>query len=278
MLQYNFKIDETLKLELEKALLESNSSNKSDFLANMLTAYQVQRVSNTQTDLDLSKYDSVNQEAKESIGNAFKHILTLLDSNSSTVKQEKIAVDDAYKSLEAKELAYQSELEQLQADSTAQLDTLKRDAEERITNGENQAKELATMNQGLQGTITELNQKLEITSQIATQVKFITEENQELRTTAKLYEDNSKRKELEASTEIKELQESNFKQDFALTQHQKDYHTLEERLAETQRNFEIASKSQKEEIKELNQVISVSQANLNQALGKLEILSPQKPI
>lgn len=274
MLQYNFKIDESLKLELEKALLESNSSSKSDFLANMLTAYQVQRVSSTQTNLDLSKYDSVNQEAKESIGNAFKHILTLLDANSSTVKQEKIQVDEAYKALEAKELAYQRELEQLQADSTAQLDTLKRDAEESITNTKNEAKELATKNQELQGKITELNQKLEITSQIATQVKFITEENQELRTTAKLYEDNSKRQELEASSEIRILKESNFKQDFALTQYQKDYHTLEERLAETQRSFEIASKSKKEEIKELNQVILVSQANLNQALGKLEILSP----
>jgi hypothetical protein len=185
VLQYNFKIDETLKLELEKALSESNSSSKSDFLANMLTAYQSQKVANTPTELDLSKYESVNQQAKDSIGNAFKHILTLLDANSSTVKQEKITVHDEYKALEAKETVYKTELEKLKANTTAELNAMKLDAEERINKAENEAKELEIKNQELEVSNTQLEEKLKATSQIAQQVEFITKENQKLRESSK---------------------------------------------------------------------------------------------
>jgi len=222
VLQYNFKIDANLKSELEKTLLESHSSNKSEFLGNMLKAYQAQKASSTQTELDLSKYESVSEEAKNAIGKSFKHILTLLDANSSTVKQEQIKIHEAYKSIK-----------EVQENSTAEINAIKLDAEERISKAENKAEELAIR-----------NKDLEAISKIATQVEFIVKENEALRAKAKLHEE-----------EIKILNENNFKQKFSLTQKEKE------------------SKTQNKVIQELNQEISISQANLNQALGKLEILN-----
>jgi len=260
VLQYNFKIDESLKSELEKTLLESHSSNKSEFLGNMLRAYQAQEASNTQTELDLSKYESVNEEAKNAIGKSFKHILTLLDANCSTTKQEKIAVDDAHKALEAKEATYQRQLEELQTNSSTELNAVKLETEKHISQAENKAKELATKNQELEASNTELKEKFKSTSQIATQVQFITEENQKLR-------ESSEKQALEAINAIKNLEKINYEQDFAIKHQEKAYKALENQLAKVQKSEEL----QKEEI-------SATKEKLNQAIGKLEILEIKKPL
>jgi chromosome segregation ATPase len=270
--QYNFKIEETFKDRLDTALIKSGASNKSEFLAVMLTAYETNKTSHPTIDLDISKYEHINTQAKDSIADAFKHILSLLDANYSTTKHEKIQVYNANKALEAKELDYQSQFKQLEKDSIIELNTTRLEANERITNAENQvnqaknqAKELETKNEELHGKLKELYKKLETTGQIATQVQAITDENKELRSRTRQAELNIKRQELENTKELKTLRESNFKQEMEIRQQKKEYTTL-------QKDTRLNTKTQEEKLEKLNKDITESQANLNKALGKLEIL------
>jgi len=283
--QYNFKIEESLKEAVEQALTNSEASNKSDFLAQMLSAYTAHQASNTPTGIDLSKYENVNQHAKDAVTNAFKHVLTLLDANFSTTTNEVIQFNEAQKALEAKELTYQNELEALQVNTTAELNTMNLDTKERIIKAENQTKELETKNQELEVSNTELQEKLKAINQLATQVQFITEENQRLRKSAKVLEDFTKNQKIEAEKSIKifEKQLSNAKeislnQEFELKTKVKEYQLLEKQLIEEKENNKLNVITQKEEFKLLNQKVSLSEAKLNQAIGKLELLDTQKPI
>ena len=276
--QYNFKIDESLKEAVEQALNQSDVSNKSDFLAQMLSAYTAHNASNTPSDIDFTKYENVNQQTKDSVTNAFKHILTTLDANFSTTTHEVLRLDTAQKALETKELAYQSELEKLTADTIAQVNATKIEADKKVNEMKTLLDAVSKENLELQTINTRTKEQLHATSQLATQVQFIAEENKELRESAKTLKESAKNQEHQAVTTIKGLEENSFKQDFALKHQEKEYQSLQNRLDEAQKDADIAINAHKDEIIALNRLISSSQAELNQAIGRLEILNAKNAI
>lgn len=125
MAQVNFNIPDELKEAYDKALNDSGAENKPEFFEQMLKAFTVHQASNVDTDIDLSKYESVDTQAKESISNAFKHILTLLDGNVSTTKANAIYIDTEKKALVEKEEAFKAQLEKLTTDTNAEILTIK---------------------------------------------------------------------------------------------------------------------------------------------------------
>ena len=86
--QYNFKIEEDLKAELEATQQQSEINNKEEFLTALLNSYKSYQASQIDTDIDLSKYETVSKQTKTVIHEAFKHILSTIESNNTNTKQQ----------------------------------------------------------------------------------------------------------------------------------------------------------------------------------------------
>ena len=113
--QYNFKIEEELKEQVEEALRGSGAENKSAFLGELLSNYNTNKTNNADIEIDLSKYDNLTKQNKEAVSNAFKHILGTLDNNLSSTKQNAIYIEEEKKALVEKEEGFNIELLKVKA-------------------------------------------------------------------------------------------------------------------------------------------------------------------
>jgi len=283
MVQYNFKIDEELKAKLEKALRESNADNKSDFLEQLVSAYTIHQSSAVNADIDLSKYENVNTQTKEAMNNAFKHILTTLDSNFSTTKQEAIYLDAERKELAEKAESHAIEILKLKSDTSAEIEAIKAKANELATFAKENEEKLISELKVLETTNKELEEKYLTTSKVADQVQVVIIENKELRESMRTGEAISKAKEAElleqlknTTSELTSAKETTFKSEIESKNKDTQIKALKAELAQlTKTNKENTSTLKAEykaELTALNDALVVTRSDLNRSIGKLEIL------
>ncbi|MDQ7083508.1 MAG: hypothetical protein Q9M36_00590 [Sulfurovum sp.] len=117
MAQINFTVSDELKAEMDKAQVMSGADNKPQFLEQMVQALTLAQANAIDTDIDLSKYEAVNNSTKTALHEAFKHILTTIDANFSATKQDAVYVTLEKKALIAKEKAFDVQLAKVTADA-----------------------------------------------------------------------------------------------------------------------------------------------------------------
>lgn len=279
MVQYNFKIEDELKAGLEKALEESSAENKSDFLEQMLSAYIVHKSSAVNTDIDLSRYENVNSQTKEAMNNAFKHILATLDSNFSNTKQEAIYLDAERKALAEKEEVYKNEILKFKADTSTELEAVKAEASTLVANAKDKAEYLYSELEAIKESKEELEKEFRNVSAVADQVKFITDENKELREINRTDDTQAKNREAELLKQIKEIakeltsiKEASFRETVESESKDNEIHSLKDQLAQLAKISEEDIASFKAETKTLNKELIQVRGDLNKSIGKLEIL------
>ena len=119
--QYNFKIEEDLKAELEATQQQSEINNKEEFLTELLNGYKYYQASQIDTDIDLSKYETVSKQTKTVINEAFKHILATIESNNTNTKQQALTLEKESLSLADERKSFKEQLEQQQAEHNQKL-------------------------------------------------------------------------------------------------------------------------------------------------------------
>ena len=174
--QYNFKIEETLKEEIEKKLMQSGAENKAEFLQEVISSYIP-----TKSNIDMSKFDNVNKDSKEAIHKAFKHIIGLLDTNISYTKQEAIYIEIDKEKLTEEREAFVSNIEKINAEHKTELEKIQSENKEvlAITIGEKE--ELALQVKNFKKDSLKINTELNNAQKIAEQVNTVIEENKGLR-------------------------------------------------------------------------------------------------
>ncbi len=287
MVQYNFKIEEELKAKLEKALDESRADNKSDFLEQMVSAYIVHQSSELNADIDLSKYENVNAQTKEAMNNAFRHILTTLDGNFSNTKQEAIYLDAERKALVEKEEVYKNEILKLKADTSTELEAVRAEASTLVANAKEKAEYLSSELETAKASKEEIEKEFANVSKVADQVRFITNENKELREINRTSETQAKTKEAELLEQIKEItdeltstKEASFREEIESKNKDKEIQALKDQLAQVTKSSDKNIASLKAEYKAdaeaLNKELIEVRSELNKSIGKLEILQAKK--
>ena len=99
--QYNFKIEDSLKNELEN-LHNETGLGKEDFLKKMLNSYKNETLTKINTEIDLSKYDNIDTSTKLAINDTFKHLLAIIEANTTNCKLNASHVELEKKSLDEK--------------------------------------------------------------------------------------------------------------------------------------------------------------------------------
>lgn len=287
MVQYNFKIEEDLKTKLEKALEESGAASKSDFLEKMVAAYISHQASEINTNIDLSKYENVNKQTKEVMNNAFRHILTTLDANFSNTKQEAIYLDQERKALAEKEEVYKNEILELNASTSTKMEEVRKEADTLVSNAKEKAEYLSSELETLKVSKEEIEKEFANVSKVADQVKFITDENKELREINRTGDIESKKREVELTDQIKEvaakltsIKETLFKEEIESKNKDKEIQALKDQLVQViksdDKNISSLKAEHKELVEKLDKELIESRSELNRLIGKLEILQNTK--
>ncbi len=290
MAQVNFNIPEDLKEAYDKALLESGADNKPAFFEQMLKAFTTHQASSIDTDIDLSKYESVNAQTKEAMSNAFKHIFSLLDGNLSTAKADAIYIDTEKKALTEKEEAFKAQLEKLTADTNAEILTIKAECKGTIDEANSQAELWRKKSMEFESKNIELIKEFDNISKVADQVEFISNENKELREenrvsdaehTAIVDDLNTINKVLikEQNDKISMLDEELVKAKQSLfvatveaESKNKELYAFEERVNAEEKVIASERKELNKKLLDLTGELTDIKGDFNKALGKLEIL------
>lgn len=283
MVQYNFKIEDQLKARLEKALEESGAENKSDFLEQMVSAYIVHQSNTVNANIDLSKYENVNEQTKEVMNNAFRHILTTLDGNFSNTKQEAIYLDVERKALTEKEEVYKNKIFKLKADTNTEIEAVKTEASKLFSDAKETAEHLSSKLQTLKASKEALEKEFANVSKVADQVQFITNENKELREVNRTGEALAKNKETELLNQIKSItgeltsaKEVSLKEEIESKNKDKEIKALKDQLAQmiktSDKSISLLKAEHKAETEILNKELLDTRSELNKSIGKLEIL------
>jgi len=290
MAQVNFNIPDELKEAYDKALSESSADNKPEFFEQMLKAFTAHQASNVDTDIDLSKYESVNVQTKEAMSNAFKHIFTLLDGNLSTAKADAIYVDAEKKALSEKEEAFKDQLEKLTADTNKELLALKAEHKEMMDGANSHIELLRKQTEDLETKNTELIKEFDNISKVADQVEFISNENKDLRekldtdaaahknivddfvTEKKVLVDDLNSKISKLDEELIESKQSLFVATVEAESKNKELYAFEERVNADEKVIVSERKELNKKLSELTSELVEVKGEYNKALGKLEIL------
>ncbi len=287
MAQVNFTISDELKAMLDGALEQSGADSKPEFLEQMINAFNVYKANSVDIDIDLSKYDSVNSSTKEALSDAFKHILTTLDANFSTAKQEAVYISTEKKALEEKEEAYKVELLKVSSDANSQIEAIEIERREFTEKAREEVELLEATKSILVAKNTELEKEFTNVSKIADQVEYITNENKELRDNLHEVEADSKKSEegllLQVKTltgELVEVKQSLFKTGIESENKDKEITTLTGQLsAEREAKINETNSMKKEfeyKLSAIGKELSQVEGKYNQAVGKLEILETVK--
>ena len=290
MAQVNFNIPDELKEAYDKALSESSADNKPEFFEQMLKAFTTHQASSVDTDIDLSKYESVNTQTKEAMSNAFKHIFTLLDGNLSTAKAEAIYIDTEKKALVEKEEAFTAQLEKLTADTNAEILTIKAECKGTIEEANSQAELWRKKSIEFESKNIELIKEFDNISKVADQVEFISNENKELReeirgsdtehtaivddlkTKNKVLLQEQKDKIGKLDEELIEAKQSLFVATVEAESKNKELYAFEERVNAEEKVIVSERKELNKKLLDLTGELTDVRGDFNKALGKLEIL------
>jgi len=199
--QYNFKINTQFKEQLDEALATSNAQNKTEFLSQMLQAYQIQS-SNIQTDIDFSSLDSLDTHTKEAVSKAFQFIIKTIEQNTSQVKQEHIQLDIQKKELEEKANIQVAEIEKMKLDYLENKNTIQKTHEEAIKKLNEKVTELNEIIININLEKVSLKNELKNTSKIASQVESVINESKIIRVENKGLKDDLKLLQTEMKEEL----------------------------------------------------------------------------
>ena len=268
MAQINFTVSDELKAEMDKAQANSRAENKPQFLEEMVQALTLHQANAIDTDIDLSKYEAVNNSTKTALNEAFKHILTTIDANFSATKQDAVYVTLEKKALIAKEKAFDAQLLKVTADAKSMVETVRAESREAVSKAQSDAVLVNEAKAKLDTKLFELTKELDTMSQVANQVEFISTENKELRASMSAIADTHKAeiqslsdKLTSVASELTLATQSLFKAEIEGKAKDAEIARLMEQLAV--RDTEVASG---------REVLLEVQGQYQRAVGKLEVL------
>ncbi len=226
--QYNFKIEDTLKEELEEIQQNSNISSKEEFLSQLLNSFKQQQANETDTEIDMSQYEEINAETKAKLSDTFKHIIYTIQANTADMKQQAISVEKEKLAIIDERTAFQKHIEEMKAKYNQDiLDIQKKSNEEinaeklKMADLKSLLKEKVSDIEKVEKETTSLKQELEQAQAIAIQTKAVMTENKELREATQELKRESEVKQKQHADElaksnqtIKQLEQTNFKQEF----------------------------------------------------------------
>ena len=276
--QFNVRIDENLKQTIDE-IANKTGKSKVDLLDEFVRVYQTKRADDEFTDMDLSKYDNLSNPLKESVYNAFTHILNAVNGNLSTLKQAGIHIEEEKRELLEREKAYRSEIDSIKSISNSDILALRAEKDEyelamnsQVELWKNKAIDLEIKNK-------ELSKEFNNVSQIAEQVRVITAENKELRESHRKDEAGHKAVENDLIDQIKSLtkelaeaKQSSFRAYLENENKDKELEALKQQLSLEKKESENGLSELKKELAILGVELSDTKNEYNKALGKLEIL------
>ena len=238
--QYNFKIEDTLKQELEQVQQNSNIQNKEEFLSQLLNSFKHSQANETDTTIDMSKYEDIEAETKAKLSDTFKHIIYTIQANTTDMKQQAIGVEKEKLSIIDERKSFQYQLEQLKAQHNQKLLDAQKKYDEKTNADKQKMTDLESLLSVKVSDIEKVEkekmlfkQKMEQAQAIAEQVKVVISENKELR--------EATQELTEALEKVKELEQTKFKINFENEQ-------LHQQLEKTQDLEEKMQNLQKENI------------------------------
>ena len=276
--QYNFKIEDTLKQELEEVQQNSDIQSKEEFLSQLLNSFKQKQANETNTNIDMSQYEEIEANTKTMLSNTFKHIIYTVQANTANMKQQAIGIEKEKLAIIEERTAFKKQIEELKAKHNQDiLDMQKKTDEElkanaeKVSTLENQIKEkTAEYTEYMEKTekeTTSLKAELEQVQAIANQVKAVMIENKELRTASQelkresedklsTLQEQSVKELTEANKKVKELEQDKFKREFEneeLSKKLKKLQDLEKEIQKTkEENIILSTKlemlSKKEEL------------------------------
>ena len=271
--QYNFKIDEELKNEIESAMQDAGAENKAHFLAEMFSVWQSYRANSiTLSDEQLIKYEGLSTATKKAIKDAFILISRQLDGELASLASVKQKV-----SVEAEELAKEreeikNELAKVKAETAEEIKILKTKHSEEVDKLKKTLLDREKELESIKSQNQEMQKQIESLKAIEEQVKVVMEDNQLLR---------SKKEELEKElAKTKKLAKEEIEQ--IKIESTKEIETLKEKLIEFDKQIAILrsqNDASTKRIKELEHYATEAQnAKIEAAKlsGVIEALKAQK--
>ena len=276
--QFNVRIDENLKQTIDE-IANKTGKSKVDLLEEFVRVYQTKRADDEFADMDLSKYDNLSNPLKESVHNAFIHIINAVNGNLSTLKQAGIHIEEEKRELLEKEKSYRAEIDSIKSISNRDILALRTEKDEfalvmnsQVEFWKNKSIDLETKNK-------ELSKEFNNVSQIAEQVQVVMTENKELRESSR--KDEAKHKDSEndlidqiksLTKELAEAKQSAFRAYLENENKDKELEVFKEQLSLEKKESADGLNKLKNELAILNVELSATKNEYNKALGKLEIL------
>jgi len=239
--QYNFKIDEELKNEIESAMQDAGAENKAHFLAEMFSVWQSYRANSiTLSDEQLIKYEGLSTATKKAIKDAFILISRQLDGELASLASAKQKVLVEAEELAKKREEIQNELAKVKAETAEEIKTIKARHNQEV---EELKKTLSDREKELESLITQnmdMQKQIESLKAIEEQVKAVMENNQVLRSEREQLEKELDRTKKFAKEEIEKIK----------IESAKEIETLKEKLIESDKQIAILS-ADKERAKQI---------------------------
>lgn len=276
--QFNARISDELKKTIHEIGSHTGKS-KHDLLAEFVRIYQAKRADDEFADIDLSRYDNLSSPLKESVHNAFMHILNAVNGNLSVLKQEAVLIEGKKKDIKEKESAYKIEIEAVKSTCNGEILSLKEKNEEMVLELRSKIQFLEKESSELQSKNRELSKEFYNVNKISEQVQVVTDENKELResnrTAVELHkatENNLLSQIKTLSEELTETKKTIFKVEIENDSKDKTIKALEAQLS-LEKNERIDEKdTYKEELLSISKEFSDLKNQYNKVLGKLEVL------
>ncbi len=208
--QYNFKIEDDLKEEAET--LSKDFESKQEFLTTLLDSYKTCKSNSSNSDVDMSKYEDIDNQTKSLLNDAFKHIVYTLQQNGSLTRQQLISLEQDKKAIAKEREAFKSQLETIKSESNQQLLDVQKLFKLELEAKEIQITKAKDLNTLKDAQLEELKAKVDVSVMeldqvkvIAKQVELISNENTTLRAELKALNVSSKAMTSDRELKMKEL-------------------------------------------------------------------------
>jgi len=200
--QYNFRIDEELKNDIEQELEKANVDNKAEFLRVLLNAYKIQKATKPDIEIDFSKYDNLDKQLKESFLKAINLALKSLDGGLSMFKTEALDYEKKKVELNEKEREINNKIKDLKLEYEEKIKKLQNEktesekiSNELLKNRDTEIKKLLEKLKYSQKLNEEKDKEISNLKLIAENTKSVMEENkrlkEEIKSLKKEYEEKS---------------------------------------------------------------------------------------
>jgi len=231
-IQYNFKIDEELKSEIESAMQDANAESKAHFLAEMFSVWQRQRAKGiTLSDEELAKYEGISTATKKAIKDAFTLISRQLDGELASLASAKQKVLVEAEELVKEREEIQNELAKVKAETAEEIKTIKAKHSEEVEELKKTLSDREKELESVKSQNTDMQKQIESLKAIEEQVKAVMENNQVLRSEREELEKELDRTKKFAKEEIEKIK----------IESTKEIETLKEKLIESDKQIAILS-------------------------------------